>query len=108
MPNAYIKKLAKEGKGTVPELELKWEEAKRAAATEGKSENYGYINSIFKTMVGASSSKIEASSRLRATRHFVYTPTGVYAIRDFDNKMLAEARKLAAKHPNILEALSNV
>ena len=56
MPTAYIKKLADEGKGSVQELESKWEDAKSQASKQGKAENFGYITSIFKSMVNASCS----------------------------------------------------
>lgn len=54
MPTAYIQKLADEGKGSVAELESKWNKAKSAAKDEGKGDNFAYITSIFKNMVGAS------------------------------------------------------
>lgn len=54
MPQNLVKKLAKQGKGSEAELEGKWEDAKRAAAKEGKSDNWAYTTSIFKNMVGAS------------------------------------------------------
>ncbi len=65
MPTPYIKKLAKEGKGSVQSLERKWEDAKAAAEKQGKADNYAIVTTIFKSMVGA---KLEASSRLRATK----------------------------------------
>lgn len=54
MPNAYIKKLADEGKGTVADLEKKWDKAKALAADEGHKEEYDYITGIFKKMIGES------------------------------------------------------
>jgi len=54
MPTDYIKKLSKEGKGSISTLEKKWDDAKAAAAREGKTDDYGYITGIFKKMVGAS------------------------------------------------------
>lgn len=67
MPTAYIEKLAKQGKGSVAELEKKWDEAKSAAAKEGKSDNYGYITSIFQSKVGASvkAFTIQAAARMQ-------------------------------------------
>jgi hypothetical protein len=54
MPTPYLKKLAKEGKGSISSLEKKWDTAKSKAKEQGKGSNYGYITSIFKSMVGAS------------------------------------------------------
>lgn len=53
MPTAYIEKLAKEGKGSVAELEKKWDKAKAAAKKEGKDDNFAYITSIFQKIVNA-------------------------------------------------------
>lgn len=58
MPTAYIEKLAKQGKGSVAELEKKWERAKEAAKKEGKGSDWAYTTGIFKNMVGASYSDI--------------------------------------------------
>lgn len=54
MPTALIKKLSKQGKGSVAELEHKWDEAKKAAHEQGKSQDWAYTTGIFKKMVGAS------------------------------------------------------
>jgi len=51
MPTPYIKKLAKQGKGTVAELEKKWDKAKEKAGEQGKVENFAYITSIFNKMI---------------------------------------------------------
>jgi hypothetical protein len=69
MPTGYIRKLSKEGKGSVESLEKKWDEAKAAAKKEGKGENFAYITSIFQKLVHASTKpiRIEAMARLRAT-----------------------------------------
>ena len=52
MPNAYIKKLSKEGKGSEAELEHKYKKAESIAAKEGKGDNFGYITGIFQKMIG--------------------------------------------------------
>jgi len=65
MPVPFIKKLSKEGKGSVPALEKKWEAAKEAARKAGKADNYGYITEIFKKMAHAS--VLQAKARLRDT-----------------------------------------
>lgn len=67
MPTNYIKKLAKEGKGTVPALERKWEDAKDQAAKAGHKDNFAYITEIFQNMVGASVIPLQAKSRLIAS-----------------------------------------
>lgn len=52
MPTAYIKTLAREGKGTVAELEKKWDRARTLAAEEDHAEDYAYITGIFNRMIG--------------------------------------------------------
>ena len=64
MPTPYIKKLSKEGKGSVSTLEKKWEDAKKQAEKQGKGSNYGYITQIFKSMSHAS---LQAKARLMGT-----------------------------------------
>lgn len=53
MPTPYIRKLSKQGKGSIPTLEKKWDKAKDAAEKQGMGDKYGYITNIFKNMVGA-------------------------------------------------------
>lgn len=53
MPTPYIKKLHKEGKGSISKLEKKWKEAEELAKKQGKGSNYAYITSIFKNMIHA-------------------------------------------------------
>lgn len=56
MPTNYIKKLSKEGKGTVPELEKDWDRAEKLADKQGKGDNYAYRTAIFKSLSGVESS----------------------------------------------------
>lgn len=56
MPTAFIKKLAKEGKGSAKSLEKKWDEAKARAKEEGRGDDYAYITGIFKRMAGVTAS----------------------------------------------------
>jgi len=56
MPTAYIKKLNREGKGSISSLEKKWEKAKEIADKEDQKDNYAFITSIFKNMVGVNES----------------------------------------------------
>lgn len=51
MPTNYIKKLSKQGKGSISALEKKWELAEAKAKAEGHESDYGYITTIFKSMV---------------------------------------------------------
>ena len=65
MPTDLIKKLASEGKGSVAELEKKWDKAKESASKSGKGTNYAYITHVFKNMVASAaqdSVKLEAAS----------------------------------------------
>ena len=52
MPTDYIKKLASQGKGSVSDLEAKWDEAKASAKKQGKAEDWRYIMGVFKKMAG--------------------------------------------------------
>lgn len=52
MPTSYIMTLSRSGKGSVPELEKKWERAKSLAEEEGHAEDYAYITGIFNRMIG--------------------------------------------------------
>ena len=60
MPTNFIRKLSKEGKGSVPSLEKKWDKAKEAAKKQGKGDNYAYITQIFKSLSHASVLKAKA------------------------------------------------
>lgn len=53
MPTPYLKKLSKEGKGSVPSLEKKWDKAGDLAKDAGQDDNYAYRTGILKKMVGA-------------------------------------------------------
>lgn len=64
MPTSYIKELHKEGHGSIAALEKKWDEAKAIAVKEGKADNFAYVTSIFKRLVGVKATfftKTEAS-----------------------------------------------
>jgi hypothetical protein len=50
MPTSYIKKLSKEGKGSVPALEKKWDKAEDLADKQGQGDNYAYRTAIFKNL----------------------------------------------------------
>ena len=82
MPTDYIKKLSKEGKGSVATLESKWAEAKAQANKAGKANNFAYITSIFQNMInakikdpleaGAQPMQLNARARLLATMDTEY------------------------------------
>ena len=57
MPTSYISKLVSEGRGTEEELEAKWARAEKLAEDEGKAENYAYVTTIFKKLVGIKKKK---------------------------------------------------
>lgn len=61
MPTPYIEKLAKEGKGTVKELEAKWDKAKKLAADQGHTDEYDYITGVFKKMVKANADEVQSA-----------------------------------------------
>lgn len=54
MPTSYIKKLHEQNKGSIAELEKKWEDAKTQAEKQDQGENWAYVTKIFQNMVGAS------------------------------------------------------
>lgn len=58
MPTSYVEKMAKKHNMTVQQAEEKWSEAKKAAEKQGQGDNYAYITTIFKSMVGEKSSLI--------------------------------------------------
>lgn len=68
MPTAYIKKLSKEGKGTITELERMWSDAKEIAVKEGDGDNYALITDIFKKMVKAGAGRALTASRRKPVR----------------------------------------
>ncbi len=57
MPTPYIKKLAKQGKGMISELEKKWKKADKLATEngDGHKNDYAYRMKIFKNLVHAAS-----------------------------------------------------
>ena len=56
MPTNFVAKLAKEHNISVEKAEERWNVAKQQAAKQGKAENFAYITSIFKNMMGESAS----------------------------------------------------
>ncbi len=52
MPTAYVAALARKGKGTVADLEKKWEKAVDIAEESGHKGDYAYITGIFQQMTG--------------------------------------------------------
>ena len=64
MPTPYVKKLAKQTGKSVAEVERLWDTAKEQAAKAGHKDDYAYITGILNQMVGASSLRVEAATRL--------------------------------------------
>lgn len=52
MPANVVKSVSRKCDMSMDEVEKKWDEAKEAAADEGHKEEFDYIMSIFKNMVG--------------------------------------------------------
>lgn len=52
MPQEYVKKMAKQYDVSIPAAEKFWKKAKQAAEDQGKKDNYAYVTSIFKNMMG--------------------------------------------------------
>ena len=107
MPTPYLKKLAKEGKGSLPELEKKWDEAKEAADKQDQGDNYAYRTSIFKKMVGASA--ITANQAIASTSYIdKLAQGGKYGTKAELEEKWEEAKKLANENakanPNIVES----
>ena len=53
MPTPYLKKLSKQGKGSLPKLERLWDKAGDAAKKQGHAGDYAYRTGILKHMVNA-------------------------------------------------------
>jgi len=66
MPTPYLKKLSKEGKGSLPALEKKWNKAGEIAKKEGREDDYAYRTGILKNMVGAAIKRLCATSEIDA------------------------------------------
>jgi hypothetical protein len=56
MPASIIKSFAKKTGKSVSEIEKKWQEAKKIAASMGKKEEYDYIVGILKNILGINES----------------------------------------------------
>jgi hypothetical protein len=75
MPNSYLKKLVSEGRGSLPELEKKWEDAKAKAAKAGHKDDYAYVTSIFQRLAGVAAS-IDFSGQTASHEMVPGTPVG--------------------------------
>ena len=60
MPTAALKSLASKAGVSMEKAERLWDKAKKAAADEGKSEDYAYITGILKKMLGLASESSES------------------------------------------------
>jgi len=70
MTTPYLKKLSKEGHGTLEHLEKEWDNAKKDAKKEGKENNYALVTTIFKKRVGLTSFLVEAAIPLSLYRPY--------------------------------------
>lgn len=97
MPTSYIKKLHEQHKGSIAELERKWEEAKAAAAKQGRAENWAYVTSIFNKMVGAST--VFAALKTTGHGHVVARANGWRArcILSVCKQCAADAQRIEAE-----------
>ncbi len=66
MPNSMIQKDAREGKGSVQQLEKKWDRAKDAAGDEGGEQNWALTNYIYQQMTAGSSEVKATAERVAA------------------------------------------
>lgn len=68
MPNSMINKDAREGKGSKPALEKKWDKAKDASKkSTGKDDSWALTNYIYQKEKKAAAVTTNAASRLKAT-----------------------------------------
>jgi len=81
MPTSYIKKLASEGYGSISELEKKWAQAKKIAASENHKVDYKYIVGIFKKLV-----KIQECESMQINEELTLTPRDKKVIQAFVNR----------------------
>lgn len=67
MPTSYVKKIAKKHHTSVGKSENVWEAAKRQASKQGKGENFAYVTSIYKTMMGEDAKELSLKGFLQVT-----------------------------------------
>lgn len=60
MPNVFLKSVSKKTGKSMESLEANWSKAKELAQEQDKSENYGYITSIFKKITGLKESLFDS------------------------------------------------
>jgi len=92
----YIEKLAKQGKGSVENLEKEWNEAKKDAEDEGKGDNYAYVTSIFKRRINASTKEM---NRLFGAR-WTGQGAGIFFFCTTTERVLWVKRSDQGDHPN--------
>lgn len=67
MPTPYIKKLAAKHHTSVGKSEGRWEKAKQQAAKQGHGEDFAYVTSIYKKMMGEDVSEMSLKQFLKIT-----------------------------------------
>lgn len=63
MPQAYVKKMAKEHDISLQEAEDIWEGAKKAAGDDGENTKWGVVTNIFKKMIEERSKRYKTDSK---------------------------------------------
>ena len=99
MPVPYLKKLSKEGKGSVKTLEKKWDKAGDIAKKAGKGDNYAYRTGILKRSLGIKAAIVlEAKQRLLGGVPLLVNPVMV---------KFWERRRKEGKKPDTLYAIQH-
>lgn len=76
MPTSKIKKDAREGKGSVPSLEKKWDKAKDAAGSKGGKQNWPLTMHIYENETkGSAMPQLNAATRLAASTKVTAAPS---------------------------------
>ncbi len=57
MPTSLMKKVANKCDMSLSDVEDKWQKAKKEAEDQGHKDDWGYVTSIFKNMVGEKCAK---------------------------------------------------
>ena len=82
MPTGYVKKLAKKHHTSVGKSEAEWERAKAQAKKQGKGENFAYITSIYKKIMGESAKDLSLKQFLSITERMDVPGDVSYSSRD--------------------------
>ena len=89
MPTAIVKKYAKKKGISLKKSEKRWNKAKKFAKKEGQKENWPYVMSIYKKMMGMNENH-------------------VFDFREFINEMILVRKKVEVPEPDIEEVIKSV